>query len=671
MSFDKDVASRPQVEFGPCPADFPLDLPDTGARDPRALSAGGLCYWKSHARYDLTGPAPVHTSRTVMQVTGQDGLQTAGRFTTTFNPRFERLIIHAIRLHRNGSVRDVADPQAFEVIRRELNLERAVYDGHVTAHAVIPDVREGDVLDTVYSIVGANPALEGRFSWWFILQWAIPVVETRCTLVLPESRAITIRALGETTIKPDDTVVGGVSTLDWIARELPPKLNEPGAPAHAVAYAASHVADAASWAEVAEVFRPWYEPADSLPTELEAAVAAIAAAAADPADRAVRGLRLVQGALRYHSVSIGDGGYRPRPVDQIWATRYGDCKDGSRLAASILRRLGLDAVCALVNTGQGEDLPNTPPNVLAFNHCVVRVRVKDRTVWFDPTMPVQAGDLGHLTQARFGHALPLVAGAELERMPDWPLTTVCETTEVWNLPRVSGASAELELTTVYRSWRADNMRSWAANQGAEKLERELREGLERELSSTLTAVGPVEIDDDIVGNRLSIKERYTVTQPYRTLRGADHVGFVSRDDVVGPALPDPGPDRRRQPLQLGAPRRVSSTRIFHLPSDQEIETWRDRLEGPGGMVLESGFEWKSRREGVHRLTLTIGQPELSPADQDRYRTFLDAARRTNGISFPAPYERIRGHGGGSGRWSWMIWPGLVLLFVAVRILAPG
>lgn len=670
MSYDNDVTARPRVEFGPCPADFPLDPLDTGGRDPRALTAGGLCYWKSHARFDLTGAEPVHTSRTVMQVTGQDGLQTAGRFTTTFNPQYERLIIHSIRLHRDGTVRDVANPEAFEVIRRELNLERAVYDGHMTAHAVIPDVREGDILDTVFSVVGANPALEGRFSWWFVLQWASPVAETRCTLVLPADRAITMRPLGETVIQPTDVVAGDVRTLDWIARDLPPKVNETGAPAHAVAFAAGHVADAASWAEVAEVFRPWYAPADILPPELEAAVANIAAATADPGDRAVRGLRLVQGALRYHSVSIGDGGYRPRAVEQIWATRYGDCKDGSRLAASILRRLGLDAVCALVNAGQGEDLPHVPPNVLAFNHCIVRVRIADRTVWFDPTMAVQAGDLDHLTQARFGHALPLVAEATLEAMPDWPLTTVCETTEVWTLPRVSGASAELELTTVYRSWRADNMRSWAANQGADKMERELREGLERDLASTLTAVGPVEIDDDTVGNMLVLKERYTVAQPYRALRGSDGVGFVSRDDIVGPGLPDPGTDRRRQPLQLGAPRRVSTTRVFHLPPDQPIEPWTERLEGPCGLVLESGFEWRTRREGVHRLTLNVGQPVLPATDQDRYRTFLEAARKTNGISFPAPHERTFA-GGGSNGWNWMIWPGLVLLLVALRFLIAG
>ena len=48
---------------------------------------------------------------------------------------------------------------------------------------------------------------------------------------------------------------------------------------------------------------------------------------------------LVQTALRYHSVSVGEGGYRPRALEQIWETRYGDCKDGSVLLHRHLKAL--------------------------------------------------------------------------------------------------------------------------------------------------------------------------------------------------------------------------------------------------------------------------------------------------------------------------------------------
>ncbi len=100
MGYEGEATPRPRVEFGPAPASFDTTPFAYGTRDPRSLSSRGLCHWLSQAQADLTGPQPVHTHRTILQVTGSDGLQTAARFETTFNPQHERVVVHAIRVHR-------------------------------------------------------------------------------------------------------------------------------------------------------------------------------------------------------------------------------------------------------------------------------------------------------------------------------------------------------------------------------------------------------------------------------------------------------------------------------------------------------------------------------------------------------------------------------------------
>lgn len=673
MSYDSHSALRPRVEFGPPPDVFEMTPFQAAGRDARTLASGGVCHWLSHAHYDLTGADPVHTTRNVMEVTGNEGLQAAAQFGVSFDPRHERLVVHAIRVHRGGQVREAGTPAAFEIIQRELNLERAVYDGRMTAHMVIPDVREGDVVETAYSLIGANPALQGRLSWWFILQWSAPVAETRCTLRTAADRALTIRPMGERTVTPDDRTTGGVRVLDWRAIDLPPCATEQGAPPASVAYASVHVVDTASWSDIAGVFRPFYEAAVHPPEALAAEVRVLAEAHPTAEARIAEGLRMVQGALRYHSVSIGEGGFRPRPLEDIWRTRYGDCKDGSVLLTAVLRALGVEAACALVNTFRGEDLPRTPPNVLAFNHCIVRARLGDRTIWLDPTNSIQAGDLDHLTQAAFHHGLPLETGATLESMPEPVLQTTIETQEVWTFPRLRGDPAQLDLTTTYQAWRADSVRHWVANQGADQLGRQLREGLEQELGSTLSETAPPQVKDDRAGNRLSIRESYAVAEPYRGRSGNDGAAFQSRDDIVGRHLPGIGPDQRKEPLQLGLPRRVTTTRIFHFPAPIAITPWSDRRLGPAGLVLDSSFEWRSRTEGMHQLTLTVERSVLPPGETRAYREFLTAARDTNGITFPVVFGsggRMAAAKPDSG-WTWMIWPGIVLLFIVLRILAAG
>lgn len=673
MGYEGEAAARPRVEFGPAPAAFDMAPVVYGARDPRALSTRGLCHWLSQSMYDLSGPTPVHTSRAVLQVTGKDGLQQAARFEATFNPHHERLVVHAVRVHRGGEVREAGVPHAFETIQRELNMERAVYDGRITAHMVIPDVREGDVVETCFSIIGANPALKGRFAWWFILQWSDPVVETRCTVRLSPDRPVAIRKLASAP-DPVDTTTDGVRTLDWRVVDMKSYVPDHGSPSTHVGYAAVHVADAMTWAEVAEVFRAAYEPPATLPAELQSMIDGVAAAHADPAVRLVEGLRLVQGALRYHSVSVGEGGYRPRPLEQIWDTRYGDCKDGSVLLTAVLRALGVDATCALVNTAFGEDLPNVPPNVLSFNHCIVRARIGDRILWLDATNAPQAGDIDHVTQADFERALPLEAGAVLQRMAPPPLLTVCETVETWTFQRRRGRPAELEMRTVYRSWRADGVRRWIGNEGRDNVSRLFREGLERDLQSPMQELVPVEILDDADANTLTVVERYEVERPLRARdRGADMM-FVSRDDVVGPSLPDMGPDRRREPLALGTPRRVQTTRIFRLPTTLQVTPWHERIQGPVGLDLVTRFEWTSKTEGVQTLALTVPEPAVPAARTEAYREFLAQARANNGVTLLIPYKGDKmsaAEGGGAGWRTWTIWGVVIVVLALARLFTGG
>lgn len=665
MGYEGEVASGPRLEFGPAPATFDTSAFQFGNRDPRALSARGLCYWLTHAQTDLTGPQPVYTHRTIVQVTGSDGLQTAARFETTFNPHHERAVIHAIRVHRAGTVREAGAPGAFEIIQRELNMERAVYDGRVTAHMVIPDVREGDVVETIYSIIGANPALKDRFSWWFVLQWSDPVVDTRCVLRAAAGRKLMVRGRGGAP-DPVQSVVDGVRTMEWRMVDRPTYKPERGSPPSWVGYAAAQVADAMNWSDVADVFRQAYEPPATPPADLAREALAIAESARSPEERVVRALRLVQTALRYHSVSVGEGGYRPRALEQIWETRYGDCKDGSVLLVSVLRLLGLDAVCALVNTVTGDDLPNTPPYVTAFDHCIARVRVNGRTLWLDSTHPPQAGDLDHVTQATFHWALPLEPGAKLEAMAPLPKTTVLDTTETWTFARKKGRPADLEMRSTYRSWRADTMRRWIGNEGSANVARQLREGLESELQSPLRELAAVEIQDNPDRNEITFVERYEVEKPFvKSDRG--RLMFVSRDDIVGPQLSDIGPDRRREPLQIGIARRASTTRIFKFPVKIDLATWNETRHGPNGLRLDTTFEWTGKTEGRQTLSLELDEPVVPVARTEHYREFLSQARGLNGVSFPVTYNGDRMARAEGSSWGWVWW--VVWLLVIAGLIS--
>lgn len=637
MAYEGEAAQARGLEFGPAPDGFDMAAYDIGDRDPSALSERGCCYLLWETRLDTTGRARVYTNRLVQQVTGSDGLQSAASFEAGFNPAYERLIIHGIRVWRDGVVREAAAPEAFELFRRELNLERAVYDGRLTAHMIVPDVRVGDVVDTAFSIVGSNPVLKERLSTSPRLQWGSPVVETRVEIRVAAERAIKVRGFGRLP-RVRDTTVDGIRTLRWAARDMTPWRHEPGSPPWHVGFASAHVTDAMTWGEVANLFRSFYDPPDPLPETLETAAVQIMAAEPTAAGRVAAGLRFVQGALRYHSVGVGEGGFRPRPVETIWATRYGDCKDASRLLVAVLRRIEVEAVPALVNTRVGPDLEIEGPNATAFDHCIVRVTVDGEKWWVDPTLSPQAGDLAHLTPPRHAWALPLVENADLERMREAPIPTVCATRETWTFDKQAAMPARLELRTVYRDWRADDMRRWLANDGRRLVSRRLRESLEGEYGQVVEAA-PLEVIDVAVENRLEIVELYDVDRPFQVL-DAKRMRFLSRDDVVGTNLRDLETARRTEPIDLGTPRRIVTERVFNLPVAVPIQPWRIERMGPA-TVLRSVLEWRNPLQAVHRLDLTVTRRIVNP---DRAADHFDAvrtARDLNGVSFAVGVRKGR------------------------------
>lgn len=668
MALDQLGAER-RLSFGPAPATFPLTAFDPGDRDTRAMGDRGVCFWLSDSLVDTTGPERVHSSRLIQQVTGSEGLQRAASVEILFNPHHERVVVHRVRVMRDGTARDVATPEAFEMFRRELNLERAIYDGRVTAHMLIPDVRIGDVIDVSYSVHGANPVLRDALSPFFSLQWASPTLETRCRVRTPRDRKLTITSYAACPT-PTEDIVGGVRELAWRVVDAETYRHEADAPASHIGYAAVRVTDEMDWADVSDLFRPSYAPPARLPEDLAAEIDALGQTWTTPAERTAEGLRFVQRSLRYHSISVGEGGYRPRDIEAIWATRYGDCKDASRLLTAVLDRLGVSACPALVNTWIGDGLGVMPPNPTAFDHCIVRAVVDGQVWWLDPTCSVQSGDLEHLVPSHHHRALPLTADATLETMGNRPVVLLLDAQEEWTFARAIGEPAQLAIITDYRGWRADDMRRWRDNGGLSQVARQMRESLENQYGA-LVETRPLEWIDDPRENRLQLVETYSVERPFNSTDSAEFVRFDSRDDIILPTLRTAESPRRTEPIGLGGPGRWRVRSTYHFPVTVQIAPWSEVATGPG-VWGKSAFSWPENRTGHLDIELEIRAPVVAASDAQSYFAFKRRMVSMNGLSLILPVENGRLKPQATGRVGWRSWAVtgvLIVLFVAARLVA--
>lgn len=83
----------------------------------------------------------------------------AGNLAISWNPAAGSPLLHSIKVFRDGQVIDVSKTTAFEILRREDQLEVAMLDGALTAVARVADLRVGDELEFSYSVRHNDPTL--------------------------------------------------------------------------------------------------------------------------------------------------------------------------------------------------------------------------------------------------------------------------------------------------------------------------------------------------------------------------------------------------------------------------------------------------------------------------------------------------------------------------------
>lgn len=590
-------------------------IPDTET----SCIANGTCRLLYDIQTDLSQGSPAWHYRAAHRVLTREGAERAAHFVVDFDPGYQRLEVHFISILRGGDRIEHAKPEAFQLLRRETNLERLVFDGRLTASLVIPDVRVDDIVEVAVTLCGSAPLLSGKHQSWITFDGFNPVFEHRQRLLRPLDRTIHIKPFNDPP-QPRITEHAGREDLRWQLIGQPRRLPEELTPSWNLPHPVLQLSEFENWNDVALLLAPCYEPG-TLPEALVLEVDRIGLEYADPSERAVEWLRFVQRELRYFAVSMGEGGLTPRPVEAIWSTRFGDCKDASTVYVAGARRLGLDSCAALVSTTHGYALKDFLPSAAVFDHCIVRLRLDGRSYWLDPTIPVQFGNLANVYQPHPGWALPLTTQTiELERMSGEEALHVLHWEDEIALGPKRESLARVRRKIDYSFWAADTMRNRIANEGPGGFV----QGMLKDWQSVwpgVTATEPVEVHDDRALNKLSMVLKLAIPDAWKAGEAGKPLFFRTVDLATGHELKSlPGP-RRDADIYLGRPRKI--TNLVHIKMPVKWNGgWALRFEASHlGLINRLTFDG---RNAIHYRELVIGAWSM-PAGE--VRSYNDMAAR--------------------------------------------
>jgi hypothetical protein len=111
--------------------------------------------------------------------------------------------------------------------------------------------------------------------------------------------------------------------------------------------------------------------------------------------------KYMQQSMRYVSVQLGIGGYKPFDANFVDTKKYGDCKALANYMYALLNAVNIPSYWAVIKAGANESAadPDFPNN--SFNHEILCIPFKNDTTWLECTSSTQSfGQLGAFTENR-------------------------------------------------------------------------------------------------------------------------------------------------------------------------------------------------------------------------------------------------------------------------------
>jgi transglutaminase-like putative cysteine protease len=557
------------------------------------------------------------------------GLEDLSQLRFDFEPSYQRLDIHFVRILRNGTVINALDPSEIKLIQEEDDLDQQLYNGTSAALIFVNDIRVGDVVEYAYTITGDNPVLGGRFTDILYLADSDPIREKFIRLLFPSKRQLAIKN-DNTEIQPTKQSIGDETEYLWYAKDVVPVRGDDATPDWFDPYPRVNLSEFQNWSEVVNWALPFYKNSTLNNAELRAQVEEWKKASEHPEQRAISALRFVQDEIRYLGIELGRYSHQPSAPEKVFTRRFGDCKDKSLLLSSILNAMGIEASPALVNTNARASLDSWQATPFAFDHVIVQAKINGRTYWLDPTISYQRGGLDNYYDPPFERGLVLQAGSTgLEKIPV-PSSGAGSIDIVEQYKSESSRSAvALTVTKTYRGMQADEMRySLSSTSPAELIKSHLNNYADH--TPAISADGLPVIDDDQKANTIVIREKFLISELWKDNRHS----FVA--DRMYNELQKPRVSQRTSPLEIQYPLAITQTILIDVGAGFDFPTSSDVLTDDT-MRFEYSYSKSGNQLSMH-FSLKTFADSVALEKLPRHFEILDEAQTVVG------YELNRGRG---------------------------
>ena len=533
-----------------------------------------------------------------IKIMNAEGIQSMSDISVSYDPTYQKLSFHEINLIRDGQTIHKLPEAQIQTFQRETNMERSLYDGSLSAVINLSDVREGDIIEYAYSVVGFNPINQGHYANTFYHQAAVPINRVYNRLLASSQRDIQYKLFRDAT-KPTVQKSGGQTEYVWDVSALDYELYDNNVPIWYDPYKRVAVSTFDAWKEVVD----WALPLYNYPKRAWPEVKQSLRNDYSEEGKIVSMIRLVQDEVRYLGLESGIGAYKPHDPQKVYRQKYGDCKDKSLLLVSLLRSEGLEAYPLLVNSQLQDEVSHLLPSHGAFDHCVVNFRHEGKDYFIDPTISNQGGDLEHLYFPNYRWGLLIKPGTtQLLSLPT-AQKSVTRIKEIITVDSIGG-SADFVVRSEYEGNRADYIRSYFSTNAQQSIKKEYLNYYSN-LYPSITSTGEVKLLDyeRHATNKVVVEESYHVKNFWQDADDESYIYCETYPLVLESQTSYTKTANRNMPYYMGEPFSFFQTTQVVLPEAWSGQDAEVNIAGEGFAYHNATKVYGNTVLVSHRYTL--------------------------------------------------------------------
>ena len=392
------------------------------------------------------------TYRQVAQILTQDGVENWAEQRFSFEPGHQKLTVNWIRVVKpNGEVVS-AKPSHVQDSDVPATMGNPVYADRKVRRASLSGVAVGTIVDYSYTIEELKPYRPGDFLTSWSITTGLPTRRSRFIVDMPAN--VMPHLIERNLRKPAKvTTASGRRVYTWTAADLPKPKSEPFAADSNGVFQSVALSAPNSWQSISKWYAGLARDRYTLTPELETKLHELVAGARTLDDSLSAVQRWVAQDIRYVSLSLGIGGYQPRPPVEVFKTQYGDCKDKATIFVAMAQKMGVEAYPVLLSAG-GE-VERELPSIDQFNHAIAALKIGEKYTFVDLTSDLTPyGELPGADQGQFALVVHPDGHADEVTLPeDPPAANLSETS-------FTGELTPAGLVNLHYTERAEGLRQY-------------------------------------------------------------------------------------------------------------------------------------------------------------------------------------------------------------------